>query len=507
MDRTAARDQAFLTAKGTAPGLCLLLGLVFVTAWISGGKFLLTRDLWMDEVHSWLLVTDPDPRHALQALADGADFNPPTWFLTSQFFTRYLVPPTELSLRLLSLTWMVLTLSGLYLLLARHFTPVICVTSVLLTACHPLLIHQSTEIRFYGFWCGLVVWLCVVVEWQTSNRLKYAMKLLGVAGFAALISTCHYFGILSLALIAAPLLIVHGRRKQDVVVAGLIMASGSAALASCLPFLAGQKAAISRPTWISPATLSDSLLFVQTLLPVWQIALCVIAVLLTAMFFRKNTGEGGLFNRLPQGVASVAPCACLSAMSLLIVGVSWFLQPALVVRYAIVGVLGGAPLLAILLHQCSAGLRVGILGIAVVAFGCSIEGCVAQWRTADGERARLVQQLRECQPDDVVVFEDRITWMPLLHRYPELASVCRLAEFQDSQLVQDSSLRIVQRDAGRRIEHWYPQYKMQKLETLADSSYFYVVPYAEAPEFGLKYSPDYTAVPFTASIVRLMKHR
>jgi hypothetical protein len=494
-----------LTAKNAAAGLCLLLGLLIVLAWLSGGGFLLSRDLWMDEVHSWLIVTDADTAHSMQALADGADFNPPSWFLTSRVLTSHLLPATEISLRLLSLTWMLLALSGLYLLLARHFTPIICVTSVMLTACHPLLIHQSTEIRFYGFWCALIVWLCYATQWPVTTRFGSTLKLLSISILAALISTCHYFGILSLVLVAAPLLLILNSPKQHAAIAGLIIGSGITALTCCLPFLAGQKAAISRPTWVSAPTFSDSLLFLQTLFPAWQAALCIIAVLLTVMFFRPRVASAErLFRCHPHDRAAIVPCICLSAMSLLIVGVSWTLQPALVARYAIVGVLGATPLLALLLHQCSAHLCAGILLISVGAFSRSTNGCVEQWKAADGDRAQLVLQLRKC-PANVVVFEDRIIWMPLLHKYPELATICRLAEYEDTQLQNDSNLRIVQRDVGRRIEKWYPQYSLQKIDALDTYSHFYVVPYAEEAKCGLLYPAVYEPASFSASIVRFSK--
>jgi len=506
MDKSVTSNPTSLTAKNAAAGLCLLLGLLIVTAWLSGGGFLLSRDLWMDEVHSWLIITDADTAHAMHALADGADFNPPSWFLASRMLSSHLIPTTEISLRLLSLTWMLLALSGLYLLLARHFTPIVCVTSVMLTACHPLLIHQSTEIRFYGFWCTLIVWLCCAIQWPTTTRFGATLKLLTICILAALVSTCHYFGILSLALVAAPLLLVRHRQQQHRAVAGLIIGSGIAALTLCLPFLAGQKAAISRPTWVSAPTFRDSLLFLQTLFPAWQTALCLIAVLLTVMFFRPRVDSAEkLFCSFPEGMAAIVPCICLSGMSLLIVGVSWTLQPALVARYAIVGVLGVTPLLAMLLHQCSARLCGGILLIAAGAFSSSTNACVEQWKAADSERTQLARQLRDC-PATVVVFEDRIAWMPLLHKYPELATTCRLAEFEDAQLLRDSNLRIVQRDAGRRIEKWYPQYSLQKLETLNHDSQFYVVPYAEEAKCGLRYSAVYKPAAFSASIVRFSRH-
>jgi hypothetical protein len=92
--------------------------------------------------------------------------------------------------------------------------------------------------------------------------------------------------------------------------------------------------------------------------------------------------------------------------------------------------------------------------------------------------------------------------MPLKHHYPELATEYRLADFNDSDLPQDSALRIVQRDAGRRIEKWYPEYRMQTLETLKQRSEFYVVPYADQKQPGLKYPASFSASKIAETIVQ-----
>ena len=64
--------------------MALLICLVLAIAWAGGGRYLLQRQLWMDEVHSWLLIQEPQPQRSLQALGAGIDYNPPTYvFLAS----------------------------------------------------------------------------------------------------------------------------------------------------------------------------------------------------------------------------------------------------------------------------------------------------------------------------------------------------------------------------------------------------------------------------------------
>jgi len=53
-------------------GLWTLASIVAV-----GSTSVLTRPMWLDEIHTALLVGDPSLLHALCALSHGADYNPP----------------------------------------------------------------------------------------------------------------------------------------------------------------------------------------------------------------------------------------------------------------------------------------------------------------------------------------------------------------------------------------------------------------------------------------------
>ena len=344
-------------------GIAVLLAMTLGTAWMAGGSYLLSRHLWMDEIHSWILVSDPDTGHAIRALADGVDFNPPTWFLA----TRMLSFPSsvsELKLRVLSLLWMLLALTGLYRLLLLRFSGATSRIAVLLTAAHPLLIHHSTEIRFYSFWCASVLWLCNCLLWQPESAWQRRLQRILNALLTLCVVTCHYFGILSLGLVTLPLLLRWKANRRVALTALFAIGIGCVGLLTCLPFLSGQRAALTRPTWISPPTITDSLLFLQTLFPVWQIGLCLAGYLISRAVISGTTeseasklGSRGYAVDLPvewpapkrtatRATASdcgrcLWPCLSLSLMPAVIVVVSWCVQPALVTRYAIVGLAGG----------------------------------------------------------------------------------------------------------------------------------------------------------------------
>lgn len=501
MPQSEADFQKTEQFKARLRGMGLLVFLLIAVTGLSQGSLLMTRKLWMDEVHSWLIVTDKSTSHAMLALADGADFNPPSWFLVTRAISGLAGSPSEKFMRVLSLVWMLSTVAGLYMMLSRLFDWKVSLAAVILTASHPLIIHQSTEIRFYGFWCACVVWLCCVLQWDPESSTKRRLQWLLIVGFSLLTATSHWFGILSLGLVALPLVIRQNKDERGYARALVMLASGMTGVCACLPFLYGQKAAISRPTWISPATVSDSLQFLNYLFPAWQILLCGAAAAVGIMLARKAMVEEAV-RTLPEKSVELLPCLSLALMPLLIVLVAWILQPSLVARYAIVGVIGLTPVFAVLLHQADRKLQYVMVVLSLAGYSNAVLGYGKQWNDEQRYQVSLLQQLRACPDNSTVIFEDRIAWMPLKHHYPQLASEYRLADFNDSDLTQDSALRIVQRDAGRRIEKWYPEYRMQSLETLTGQSDFYVVPYPDQKQPGLRFPADYSVRKITEAIMQ-----
>ena len=95
----------------------------------------------------------------------------------------------------------------------------------------------------------------------------------------------------------------------------------------------------------------------------------------------------------------------------------------------------------------------GIVFMQAVAF------CRDQWLEIDKARDTFLTQLSHLPSDAPIVFEDRTVSVPVLHSHPELQSRCSLIDFADEQLTGAFRLCSVQRDVGRRIEKWYPEYR------------------------------------------------
>lgn len=152
------------TTSSGLPQSVVLTALILSIAWSVGGGYLMQRQMWMDEIHSSLLMQDASTPRSLQALADGVDYNPPTSILLARQL-RYLPGGiTEPRLRGLSLSLMLLAILGVFTLLRRRYPMLICVAAVLLMISSVHLIHQSTEMRFYPLWLAACAWLCVALD-------------------------------------------------------------------------------------------------------------------------------------------------------------------------------------------------------------------------------------------------------------------------------------------------------------------------------------------------------
>ena len=470
----------------------LLILLLLSVALAGGGRYLMQRQLWMDEVHSWLLITEPATERSLQALADGVDYNPPTYLILARQL-RYLPGGiTESSLRLLSLILMLLVIVGIFVLLRRRFPVLVCIAAVLMMASSIHLIYQSTEIRFYPLWCAACAWLCVVLDVQaTKQRWLLRFNNFVAVLLAAVMPSTHYFGILTLGLICTGAMLVPdpARDRRRIIV--LTAITGVVCLLGCLPFLIGQRAALTRNTWVSPATVDDSIGFLTAMFPLAPTIVCGVAFVVSLALNKSRHRTAG-----PQSPATVdvtpdntesignqvmflAPCLLLALMPLVIVLLSWTVQPALVARYAVTGGLGFGAIFAILMSRCGPGLQKLLVVAGGVLFLRSVLICSEEWRGIDHVRDNLVKELMSLPADGPIVFEDRTTSMPVLHSHPDLHARCSLIDFEEDQLSGDSSLRIVQRDVGRRILQWYPEYTMRSIDSLDETSTFYIVPYVE----------------------------
>lgn len=445
----------------------VLLEIAWTDAWN-----LFCRHLWLDEIHTRLLVTDPDLAHMLKALAHGVDYNPPGLYLLLRAFRLPFGDEVEIAFRTFSLTATVLALLAGYAVFRQATPSGPAFLATLAIWAHPLVVRQAFEARFYTPWLAAILWICVLLN--LSLQRPNWTRAIGLAVASIIVCTVHYFGVISLALAVG----ASGVFADGPWIRRLLRCSpavlGVAALAACVPIYLGQKGALSVPTWVQEPTLSGVIDFVRKLFPLqWlgSVAILTIAGMVTrgAVGHEVTYPSQCCWRRL-AGVGS------LSLMSVALIVFSFVVQPALVPKYAIVFIPGIAALLAWTTRSAGKLLVIG---------GCLLLGwssCVwlsafsHQSRQDDLQRVQLMETIQQQAGDVMVVFEDRHSLFPLLELQPDRADQWRFLDVE-SELLGDDVLRIVERDVARRIFEMYGQPMLIDRELLVEEGAFFFVPF------------------------------
>lgn len=485
----------------------LTLMAVFVGCFFVWGQALLLRPFWMDEVHSWLLISDPDLSHAMDALRKGADYNPPGYYLFARAF-HTVVPLTEHNLRVLSAILTIGTATGLALVFARRMTWIAAVGSSLLVCSQSLVILQSTEARFYALWLCLLTWFCLLL---TMNGQKRRLPLsLGLFILATSIAGTHYFGIISVGLACGAYVVAERFTKQSIIRASIPLLASVITVGACLPILKGQKAALTAPTWVKPATLETAASYVTQFFPSLLI-LVAFGVWLVGFLLKQKPPEH--FEEPTADDTAPRPTAAASTdllvfgslllMPVVLIGFSMAVQPALVNRYAIAGCLWLVPLFSMLLKTEEMKKSCLVLLAGCLLFAFAVKRGSATWEFNLKRSTELAQHLDEIPHGKIVLFEDRIDYWLLQHRTPN-ENWFQL-DFKSATNDELTNLRTVQRDVGRAIQPLYPgRFPMKSVQD-CESIDFYLVPYRDRTPQSAITSSGRQFLPFNASVFRVLR--
>ncbi|WP_435015987.1 hypothetical protein TA3x_003545 [Tundrisphaera sp. TA3] len=452
---------------GLVPPLILLAAMAFSVI-ASRTRWLFGRPLWLDEFHSLVVAGDPSLAHALSALRRGADFNPPGLFLLLRAYSAATGPLTEASLRAFAFAAAYLGLVGVYALLRASFRPPVALAGALATWAHPLLIHQAFEGRFYAPWFAALAWLAYALNRLEPGRSRPG-TIAGIAALSAFICSVHYFGIISLGLLAASYLALTpgwpGRMRQ----ACLGLAAGPMTLAILVPiFYVGQRSAISVPTWITPPDLAQARVFLNGVFPAAPFAVAG-AVAATAAMLRRRS-PGGARSEIDE--SSLAPLLGVMGLALMpaaILAISYLLQPSAIDRYAVASVLCVGPVVATLLERSGRGAVVlacvGFLGLATIQVRTEAQGA----SYADSNDAlRAIAAIRADGPGSRPVLTDRRGLAYQFWRHaPEQRGQVRLIDLSGEYQGTEFNFHRLERDVAARLAQLYD---VPGVTTLAEGS-------------------------------------
>lgn len=236
----------------------IILGLYFREPW-----------LWMDEVLSYVLISDPSPVHLNDAVVSSMDANPPL-FPNLYWFIGHAMSLDPLFLRALSVVLFASTIALFYWYTTRLIgDPVInfVLISVMVYFTYQNFAH-STEIRSYAVLLPISCVYFIIMHWLI-NRPTSAWLLAGHTLVGMLMAFCHNYGLFYLAASGAfflSLLIWSKQRNYALVLAtyGLI---GIVWLVVWYPSFSIQAYAGQPHSWIPLPTVSTFFSNVGDLIP------------------------------------------------------------------------------------------------------------------------------------------------------------------------------------------------------------------------------------------------
>jgi hypothetical protein len=468
-----------------------LLGLVVLQIAATDSFYLLHKYLWSDELCTYALLTDPSLTHAARAMRGSVDINPPGLHILLLAYLKIANSTSELALRSFALLSMVVGLTGLYAVLRGTYGVLIAVAATLAVWSHPLILDHAFEVRYYGPWLAAAVWFSYFLGQARAHTLGRAgVVMLAVTSF--FLCTIHYFGIVTLVIIAGCEWLWRRGRPAYARAHLAAMAVGPLALVAAVVFLLpSQRAATTVSTWVPAPTVGEIAEFLTTLF----LPLHLGAVILVAWLSRLTAGEPAQDGRsavLASGTSAVVGLTSLLLFAPALIGFSFVVQSVLVGRYGLPAIAALAPAVAYSLARVTRGWA--MLLVAFLIAGSSYELHQRNVRAVgiDAERRQLIETIRTQSGGQPVVFEAPHQLYVVWHYAPDLRKRVFLLDFEPAELGDNvSTFRIWTRDLARQFVKFYDAPAFMPWEQARRADRVYIVPhhltYIREPAAGERY--------------------
>lgn len=383
---------------------------------------LFTRPFWLDEWHTILVARRDSIGQIFSDLYRGSDFGPPFTHLVAWAYGN-VFSLTPVSLRILSLTFVLAGLVLLFFALRRQFDALPSLAGVLAVASHQLLISQSLEWRFYAPWvmfaCALA-WAFTIDDDKPVSRRRDVAIALAAMGMV----TSHWFGVITLGLMTGAaflsLSLSWRLRNQNARTQTqtwpslrriLPTTAGFLLFAICFPLMLGQRGSVVEKSWIPDFTLAQLWamlrMFWLAFVPAVGVLLALAALLIPSARERVRTSL-----RPTLRDAAIASMLVLLVMPLVLAVLS-LKQPFMLPRYGITLLLAWAPIIAFGLNAMPRAVRVlaivwlGVLGYTrIIRVG--VEQRAFMYAIAAGQQAAG----QECRRGVPVLFQVRHLMYP-----------------------------------------------------------------------------------------------
>ena len=451
-----------LTLTEAAVVLCGLFALVGAQLVLSGATYLFHRHYWLDEIYTQTLVTDPDLRHSMRALAGGVETHPPTFYLLMRVFTS-IAGTSETAFRCFAFLSVLAALLGLFVSLRQAFSPFPAAVAIFLIWCHPLVVEHAFEARFYGPWLAATVWFAFfLARVRTAGNRSLNTALLAVSSI--LVCTIHYFGIITLVLVTCFELWFH--RKPGERWRGMgVVAAGPAALLCCVPLLLAQRSSFTVSTWLVNSWPLLLLFMISTLYP---LIFALMVVWLYQLFRARAVGLRPGAN-LPA-LSSLAGLSGLFFLPVILVLFSYCVQPVMHARYALPAVASLAPAVAFLVSGASRKVVIGLCLVFLLVGTVKLTLDTLGSKESDQGTDRLIDAIRKHNPVGPTAFEFPNSLYVVTHYAPDQAGHCYYLDFERLDIGYTPDWRIFTRDLSRNYARYYEKPALMSWEKVRQGS-------------------------------------
>lgn len=403
----------------TRRGMLLELGVLLAVLAIAiatlptlfDGAALWTKRFWLDEqCCTMYAVTDANSFLDLFGTVKRSEVGPPLLHMivwTVGKITGSLSPTVVRSIMLVSV---VAALLVLWVVLRRRFSASASACALVAVAGHGLVLQHAFDGRFYGPWLFFAAgyaWALGVDSEQPRSRRRDA----AVALFSLFLCTIHWFGVISLGLMATGAVAAHGRRWKvglRLVAPGIV---GLVALAALIPMLLFQlRVGGEDILWVPPLNWLQVKTFVQAFIVRLPVIIALVVVLAAAL--RKAVTRPAVMAALRD--PPMAAMLATGLMTFALVAISAVLNSVMVPRYAIVSVLFAAPVVAFAADLERRWVRLalaGIFGMLLVARMDREINNANYFATTTNLYADLVAELRKTNAP--IVFQSYFMMYPV----------------------------------------------------------------------------------------------
>jgi len=464
----ASVREMFLMALGSL--VLLIVEVLMSTPWILFGRY-----LWIDELWTKLIASEPSVWQSLVALKHSGDPTPPVYHLLARASWGLVGGSGETAFRTLAFVSMWVALVLIYALLRRTFAVLPALVAVLAFWSSPPIIEYAFFARPYAPLLAAIAGFCLIYGADKKGPAATALT----AAMAALVCTLHYFGVFALASVVLGDTLARHEPLPAMIRRWLPAAAGPIAVAACWPFVHAWNTGQTVFSYLPPQSLGSA---VRDVFLSWGGALEATVILAFAWSISSlarltihllgYSGEA----RTPN-IGPLQPVAGLLGLILVPMFLAIFsalVYPAMTIRYMIPGLLGVTALLAVVASNTSPRILVGTAMLLMLLGARNLRVYSAwklRWQTAEEQMTKIGQG------DQLAIVTFNVHEAYLLYAYaPSLRSRLFIADFRTTH--RDKLSRVVLLDYELETK-WSTVYadlpKLANLDQLRRMGKFHLV--------------------------------